>query len=142
MYQKILVPLDGSAKAEKALLQAINLAKLTQGSITLLHVISELSPYLNDGLGGAYQQVYQDLQVTGENILEKVQQKYVSEGVVLEGKIVWGNAAEEVCKEAEDNNYDLIIMGSRGLSEVKGFIMGSVSNRVVRHAVCPVLIVR
>ncbi len=142
MYQKILVPLDGSAKAEEALRHAINLARLTQGSITLLHVLSELPAYLDDGLGGAYHQVYQDLQITGENILEKVQQKYASEGVILEGKIVWGNAAEEVCKEAKNNNYDLVVMGSRGLSEIKGFIMGSVSNRVVRHAACPVLIVR
>ncbi len=142
MYQKILVPLDGSAKAEEALIHAINLAKLTKGNITLLHVISELPPYLDDGLGGAYQQVYQDLQMTGENILEKVQQKYASEGVVMESKIVWGNASEEICKESKENNYDLVVMGSRGLSEIKGFIMGSVSNRVVRHASCPVLIAR
>lgn len=142
MYKKIMVPLDGSDQAENALIQAIQLAKVMNSTITLYHVIPLLPPYVNDGFGGAYQQVYQDLQITGEDILEKAQQKYSLEGVPLDSKIIWGNAAEEICREAEKENYDLVVMGSRGLGEIKGFIMGSVSNRVVRYAKCPVLIVR
>jgi len=48
----------------------------------------------------------------------------------------------EICREAKEGRFDLVIMGSRGLGEIKGYLMGSVSNRVVRHASCPVLIVR
>jgi len=61
---------------------------------------------------------------------------------VFDYEIVVGQPADEICKKAKDGGYDLLVMGNRGLGEIKGYLMGSVSNRVIRHAVCPVLIVR
>ncbi len=142
MYKKIMVPLDGSDQAEEAAVHAVQLAKIAGAAVTLYHVIPALPPYVNDGLGGAYQQVYEDLQNTGDEILAKAKERFSGEGVAVDTKIVWGNPAEEICKEAKGGDFDLIVMGSRGLGEIKGFIIGSVSNRVVRHADIPVLIVR
>ena len=55
---------------------------------------------------------------------------------------VSGNPAETICSIAEKEKFDMIVMGSRGLSEIKSFFMGGVSDKVSHHAVCPVLIVR
>jgi nucleotide-binding universal stress UspA family protein len=57
-------------------------------------------------------------------------------------KPVRGNPAEVICKIVEEEGFDLIVMGSRGLSGMESFFMGGVSDKVCRHAVCPVLIVR
>ena len=145
MYKKILVPLDGSEKASAAAGKAVELASIVGAEVTMFHVIPALPPYVNrygEHLGGAYQQIHNELQATGEEILQKAQDDFAKSGVKLNVKILWGNPAEEICREAKEGDFDLIVMGSRGLGEIKGFIMGSVSNRVVRHAPTPVLIVR
>lgn len=145
MYKKILVPLDGSEKANDAAEHAVELAARIGAEVTLYHVIPALPPYVNrygDHLGGAYQQIHNELQATGEETLQKARANFAKSGVKLDVKILWGNPAEEICREAKEGDFDLIVMGSRGLGEIKGFIMGSVSNRVVRHASTPVLVVR
>jgi nucleotide-binding universal stress UspA family protein len=145
MYKKILVPMDGSEKANAAAEHAIELAAKIGAEVTLYHVIPALTPYVNrysDNMGDAYQQIQNELQTTGEDTLQKAQDNYAKSGVKLDTKILWGNPAEEICREARERGFDLIVMGSRGLGEISGFIMGSVSRRVARHASTPVLIVR
>jgi nucleotide-binding universal stress UspA family protein len=75
-------------------------------------------------------------------ILNDVYERLKDMGVPLETKLVWGNPADIICEEAKEAKYDLIVMGSRGLSQIKSYLLGSVSSRVTRHAPCPVLIVR
>ncbi|MFZ5595617.1 MAG: universal stress protein [Bacillota bacterium] len=145
MYKKILVPLDGSFRASIAAEQAVQLAKLMNSEVMFLHVIPSISPYVGQYAGkseGAYEQIHNDLQNIGEEILRKAMEDFGSYGVSLDAKKIWGNPAAEICREAKEGRYDLIVMSSRGLGEVKGYLMGSTSNRVVRHALCPVLIVR
>lgn len=142
MYKKILVPLDGSEKANAAAEHAIELAAKLGAEVTLYHVMPALSPYGNSNLNGAYQQIHNEIQATGEETLQKAQDNFAKSGVKLDIKVIWGDPAEEICREARERGFDLIVMGSRGLGEIRGFIMGSVSNRVVRHASTPVLIVR
>ncbi|MFZ5651155.1 MAG: universal stress protein [Bacillota bacterium] len=145
MYRKILVPLDGSARAKVAAEHALELAKKMSAELLLLHVIPALPPYVNkysDRLGGTYQQIHDELQAAGEDLLARAKEEFGKSGINIETRIIWGNPAVEICREAKDGRFDVIIMGSRGLGEIKGYLMGSVSNRVVRHASCPVLIVR
>ncbi|MCL6610654.1 MAG: universal stress protein [Peptococcaceae bacterium] len=145
MYKKILVPLDGSLRAKVAAEHAMELAKSMDSEVLFLHVIPALPPYVNkysDRLGGAYQQIHDELQATGEEIMEQAKTEFEKYGVKMEVKVIWGNPAMEICREAKEGRFDLVVMGSRGLGEIKGYLMGSVSNRVVRHASCPVLIVR
>ncbi len=59
----------------------------------------------------------------------------------MTARIVAGHPAETICRIAEDEKHDLIIMGRRGLSGVSSFFLGSVSDKVTHHAVCPVLVV-
>ncbi|HBV96777.1 MAG: universal stress protein UspA [Peptococcaceae bacterium BICA1-7] len=145
MYKKVLVPLDGSIRANLAAEHAMDLAKTMKAEVMFLHVIPALPPYVNsysDRLGGAYQQIHDELEATGREIMEKAKKDFENSGVSLEVKVLWGNPAMEICREAKEGRFDLVIMGSRGLGEIKGYLMGSISNRVVRHASCPVLVVR
>lgn len=145
MYIKILVPLDGSARANIAAEHALGLAQKMNARLLFLHVIPTLPPYVNkysDRLSGSYQQIHDELQSAGEGLLKKVREDFGDTGLGIDTKIIWGNPAMEICREAKEGRFDLIVMGSRGMGEIKGYLMGSVSNRVVRHAPCPVLIVR
>lgn len=75
-------------------------------------------------------------------MVKKTLDSFLPSGINLNTKILWGNPAQQICVESKEGQYDLIVMGRRGLDENTDYIMGSISNRVVRHASCPVLIVR
>lgn len=140
MYKKILVPLDGSIIADLAAEHAVDLAKLLAAEVTFLHVISVRANI--DRSGEGYHGIYQDLLIKGQEIIKNAEEAYGSFGVSINGKLIWGNPLEGICMEAKEGRYDLIVMGSRGLSEIKGFLIGGVINKVVRYAPCPVLVVR
>ncbi len=145
MYKKLLVPLDGSPQAWRASEYAIKLAECMGSEVMFLHVIPALPPYenyQNQQQTGTYQQIHNDLLISGREIIEQAKQDFGKSSINVGFKMLWGNPAMEICRLAKDENYDLIIMGNRGLGSVKGYLMGSISNRVVRHASCPVMIVR
>jgi len=127
---KILVAVDGSETAEKALEYAVQLAKKHKAKVTLLNVgeskIFGLKPEVARKIG--------------ESILSDAAAK--TKGFKLNTRLEFGNAAETIIEIAEKENYDLIVVGSRGLSSVKRFFLGSVSDDVSHHAKCSVLIAR
>ncbi|CCO06982.1 universal stress protein [Desulforamulus hydrothermalis] len=145
MYKKILVPLDGSERARKALSHAVELAAKLAAKITLMHVVPSLPPYVNtavDRLGQAQQAIVEELMKNGQELLDQYISMFSGNNIAVDTFIVMGQPADEILEKARAENYDLIILGSRGLGEIKGYLMGSVSNRVSRHASCPVLIIR
>jgi len=127
---KILVAVDGSESAGKALEYVSQLAKKHKAKVTLLNVqeskIFDLKPEVARKLG--------------ENILSDAATKV--KGLKLSTQLEFGNPPETIIEVAEKGNYDLIVVGSRGLSNVKRFFLGSVSDDVSHHAKCSVLIVR
>jgi len=127
---KILVAIDGSESAKKALEYAVQLAKKHKAKITLLNVgeskIFGLKPEVARKIG--------------ESILFDAAAK-VKE-LKLNTQLEFGNPAETIIEVAEKGNYDLIVVGNRGLSSVKRFFLGSVSDDVSHHAKSSVLIVR
>ncbi|KJS00497.1 MAG: universal stress protein UspA [Peptococcaceae bacterium BRH_c4a] len=145
MYKKIMVPTDGSKKSELAVQQGIQLAGVLKAVVVVLHVIPEIptlvTPY-PDQPGGFLSGLSEELDRSGEEILEKAKDKYADSGVDFQTKLLRGSAAHEICNEAKKGQYDLIVMASRGMGEIQGYLMGSVSNRVVRRAGCSVLIIR
>lgn len=145
MYRKILVPLDGSERAEKALTHTVELARKLGSKVTLIHVVPSLPPYVNtavDRLGHAQQSIVDELIRNGKELLDQYASSVSDKGIEVDTYTVMGQPADEILEKAISENYDLIVLGSRGLGEIKGYIMGSVSNRVSRHASCPVLIIR
>ncbi|MGI6648164.1 MAG: universal stress protein [Bacillota bacterium] len=146
MLKKILVPTDGSKSAIKAVTYARQM--LQEGiaeKITLLHVgpaIEERWGYY--GLANAdvelrYQCVLSD---EGKRILRISKRPFEEAGLPVEVIHLCGDSAETIISYAEENKFDLIVIGSRGLNKLAELLLGSVCDRVIRLSTVPVLIVR
>ncbi|MCW4024275.1 MAG: universal stress protein [Candidatus Bathyarchaeota archaeon] len=138
MYKKILVPLDGSAHATRALQEAIKVAKMTQGTITLLNV----TPTGSSVISTTKQKFYEILQNEGKNALAAGKKLAASAGLEVEVMLVEGDAIGQITKTAKNGNYDLIVMGARGIGTLSELVLGSVSHGVIKNAHCPVLVTR
>jgi nucleotide-binding universal stress UspA family protein len=118
--------------------------------VTLLAVVEEpvYSAFWSDGLIAPEVllppsgELREELDRRAEEMLAESAEPLRAAGLEAQPRIRFGNTAAEILAEAEEGGYDLIIMGSHGRGVLGGFLLGSVSNRVVHHAKCPVLIVR
>lgn len=138
---KILVAIDGSNNSERALIEAKRLGECMAGDLTLITVMKPINTtyYGNISLS----------KVDDENI-EKRKQELLDnaleelEGYPGEVKTILrkGSPADEILEEAEENEYDLIVIGSRGLGAFTRTILGSVSNKVLNHANTNVLTIK
>lgn len=141
MPSKILVPVDGSQNSRRALEQAAAIAKSGGASVTLVHVVEnpptvyvESQRLLNELLAKYRQE--------SEKVLDEFEAHAEKLGVRVETAIMEGDAATNIVGYADKGNFDMIIMGSRGLGKFKEMVLGSVSSKVLHHAKCPVLIVK
>ena len=145
MISKILIPVDGSEHANKALQYALDLAEKYDATITIVHVAARLIHAYGAIHGAVSIESNASLLAEGNEILKRAREMANGSEVSIErieSKLVEGNAAEEILKMADSEQFDLIVMGSRGLNPIKAFFLGSTSNRVSHHAKCPVLIVK
>lgn len=145
MYQKILVPFDGSEHAENALRSAISLlvGREASSQITVVYVQRPLSAFAGAG-AIAYANINMDelLKEESEHIKKDAKDIISPTGIKFDAVFKAGDPATEICDIAETSNYDLIVMGSRGLGLMTGLALGSVSHKVVQHTTKPVLIVK
>jgi len=140
--KKVLVPVDSSEGACDAARLAVEMAKGTGASLHLLHVL-DTDP---DMLMGATALSREELQRARDQFA-KLAFEAVGKVIDLETlkptmEIRMGKASLEIVKYAKNENIDLIVMGSRGLSGIKEFLLGSVSSQVLHHAPCSVTVVR
>lgn len=140
-FNKILVPMDGSKHSRKALEEALYLARLCGAQIGLLHVVDlnqQISEFEQVSTGGY---IPGELKEQGYQFLAEIMED-IPEGTKIKAIVDVGSPKKIVIAVCENGGYDLIAMGSRGLSPIKQIIMGSVSQYVVQNAPCSVLIVR
>jgi nucleotide-binding universal stress UspA family protein len=140
---KILLATDGSEEAELAARTAIELAESTGSELHVVYV--ERLPNFLDGPGtiGYDSLLYAKHEEEAREVLRKlVWRVQVAGGAVAESHLRMGGVANEVVSLAEELGVGLIVMGSRGHGGIRRAFMGSVSDSVVRHAHCPVMIVR
>ena len=144
MFSRILVALDGSEFSLKALEFAIDIAKKYRSQLVLVHVVMRQIYAINPPEAGiiAGTAIVRELETEGRAILAKGDDTVRSQGLSVEVRLRQGVPAEELLRAAVDEKADLIVLGSRGLSQVKAFLLGSVSDKVSHHAKCPTLIVR
>lgn len=154
LFQKILVPLDGSEHSLKALDIAIQIAKGFGGKITLVHVYSVVAipsmvPEPSMVTAGVPVMVPIDIskvidatRKVGIRILDDGKQKVKAEKVEVETLLKEGHTVEEIIEVAKDGNFELIVIGARGISRIREMFLGSVSEGVMHHVSCPVLVVR
>jgi nucleotide-binding universal stress UspA family protein len=137
MFGKILVAVDGSQHARAALDVAIDLARRYSASLCLLHAF----PHVSDLLGTPqYEHLLAARSMIGNQLLEAAQAQ-VGDALSVETQLIEGPAAPAILRVAEDDGFELIVLGSRGHGQLAGLLLGSVSNAVAQRARCPVLIV-
>lgn len=139
LFEKILVPLDGSENSMQALENAVQIAKKFNGKIILIHVYS-ISACRHAHL--YFDKCVQALRKAGTDILVDGEKKVKAEGVQVQTLLRAGHTVEEILKAARGGKFSLIVMGARGISKIKEILMGSISDGVTRHAPCPVFVVK
>ena len=144
MFKRILIPIDGSEAAWHALSHARVLGEKFASFITIIHVIephyalpavaiSGEPPFINLSI--------EEVETTGYKLLEMARQRMEGYGE-LEATLEFGHPAERIIALAKEEDYDLIVMGSRGLSAIAGFFQGSTSSAVAHYSTVPVLLVK
>lgn len=136
--KKILVPLDGSNNSFRGLDKAISLAKQSESFITGIFVI----PNLPSELDVFRTMVNRSIHKQYDNFTKKAKEKCSKNGVNFIDIIEFGKEGPRIVSYAKKNNFDLIVMGSRGLGSVSEFFLGSTSNYVLRTSKIPVMIVK
>ena len=144
MFSRILVAVDGSPAAERALDMAIELAKNNAAKLIILHVVLQrLYPVTHTEAGMLAPTVFvSEMQAEGEGIIKKAEQQAQGKSIDYECKMMQGVPADEIIKCATNERADLVVVGSRGLNEVRAFLFGSVSDKVCHHVKCPALVIK
>ncbi|UFP96486.1 universal stress protein [Gloeobacter morelensis] len=148
---KFLVAIDGSETGLSALAKALELAKPTGASLLLLTVAEQANPTFWPGMLPTGEPLYQGpplaeleqiARSVGEAALEKGAKLCEAAGVDYRTRLEFGHARDTICEVAEQEKPDILVIGSRGLGSVQRLMLGSVSDHVIHHAHCPVLVVR
>lgn len=146
MYQRILVPTDGSATSEKALTEAIAVARLSGGRIRLLHIVDALAvAAVADGFAAYSAELLPQLREGGQQILARAQGLVTAAGISADAtlrEVVAGRVCDIVQEEAAAWQAELIVIGTHGRRGVQRLLLGSDAEQVLRTATVPVLLVR
>lgn len=138
---KILLPIDGSEASFKTTRYATALASQINASIIILHVITvpDFPRYLK-----SVDVYYEEVKKEVENWFDMIANFWQSKNLKIRTRIVTGafSVVESIVEVADKENVDIIVIGSRGRSQFKKLLLGSVTNGVVTHAKCPVLVVK
>ncbi|WP_296759676.1 universal stress protein [Roseiflexus sp.] len=137
MFRNILVAVDGSPLSSRAIDVAVDIARHYNAKLCLLHAF----PHVSDLLGTPeYERLLETRMLIGQSLIEAARTQ-VGDQVEVDVQLLEGPPAQAILRVAEEENFDLIVMGSRGHSPLVGLLLGSVSSTVAQRARCPVLIV-
>ena len=143
--KNILVPVDGSENSQRALDYAGYLAELCHASVGILHVVnlaSKVSAIGQVGTGSYVpDSILNGIQEAGQFVVDEAL-KQLPHKVSSSGFLELGSPNSTIVAFCIENNYDLIVMGSRGLGAIKQLVLGSISSYVLYHAPCPVMVVK
>lgn len=138
-FRKLLVPVDDSEHSRHAFRYALGLASTQGAHVALLHCYERIPMLI---AGEARREVVQEHTRAAEKLLAPYAKRLRDIGVEPALVIKEGDPGEVIVREATSGDYDLIVMGSRGLSDLAGVLMGSTAHHVLTEAGCPVLLVR
>ena len=153
MYKKILLPTDGSENSKKANKHALWIADKSNADIVIMYVIEPHFPELATGLPLSTlptpdERFYEEIREEGNQIidnfkqeLEDVQCKGICKNTNLKSIITEGKPSNEIVSILDKENIDLVVMGASGRHGLDRFVVGSVTERVVRNARKPVMVI-
>lgn len=157
MFNKILITVDSSNMGQKVFQEGLAIAKINQAEVLLIHVLSaeeENSPLPippditefypaagNELTRESWRQQWELYETKGVEMLQQYVEKAEKQGVKVTSQQIAGSPGKTICKVAKENHVELIVIGHRGLTGISEFLLGSVSNYVLHHAHCSVLMV-
>jgi len=139
--RNVLVPVDFSENAEAAAQYASDLAQTFGAKLHLMHVIEPAS-FVNDLSNVPFTLSDKQLEATAMTDLEALSTRFIDPGVQASWVVKRGKGYLEIVKAAKELKADMIVISTHGYTGLKHTIMGSTAERVVRHAPCPVLVLR
>ncbi|MDJ0651211.1 MAG: universal stress protein [Xenococcaceae cyanobacterium MO_188.B19] len=162
MFSKILTAIDRSPANKEVFQEALSLAKANKARLILLHVLSgeeenspimslyptvgdhymHLDPKIGRMANELYHRQWKAFETEGLDILRSFADEAIAAGVKTEFSQITGHPSSTICEFAQSCHADAIVMGRRGYAGLKEMFLGSVSNYVVHHAPCSVLLVR
>lgn len=140
--KEILVPVDGSENSVRAARFAMDLARATKAGVRMAYVFPAASVELVGMAGMSAADIEHAAQTSAQRAFDTINEAL--EGELVEGieyETALGDPAEEIIAWTERDAGMLVVIGRRGLSRMKTLLLGSVSDKVIRHAQCPVTVV-
>ena len=145
MYEKILVPVDGSRTAAQGLKEAIQLARQLRSGIRIVHVLDEMPAVPPAIYGAMYDLMLEAWRKTGTSVLKAAQALTDGAGLTVDLQLLetlGGEPGEHIVRAARDWPADLIVCGTHGRRGLRRIVMGSDAEYILRHSPVPVLLVR
>jgi len=145
MYQRILVPVDGSAASAQGLDEAIDLASHLKARVRLVHVVEPWVMVTTETSTVNVHQIAEMIRANGAALLKACEDKVRKSGVEVDSEMIeitGGAAGERIVSKAQEMDADLIVCGTHGRRGIRRAIMGSDAEYIVRRASAPVLLVR
>jgi nucleotide-binding universal stress UspA family protein len=142
-YRNIVIATDGSENTQKAVSYGIEIARLSGATVHAVYIVDTSSfssiPMSSDG---GWEAMFEILRKEGERAVSAVKYQGEAAGVDVR-EVVWeGNPSNAIIEFAENNNVDLVVMGTLGKTGLDRFLLGSVAEKVVRGSKVPVMVVR
>ncbi|MGC7873459.1 universal stress protein [Desulfosporosinus sp. SYSU MS00001] len=141
MFKRILVPTDISEYSRRALVTALNLARQFNSEVELFHVTYNPEAYWGYTVSYGLVVSQEEIDQSGEAALEAALAGIEVGDIVFHKKHISGHPASAILEEAK-RDFDLIIMGSHGHGPISGAVLGSVTQKILAHSLCPVLVVK
>ncbi|MFC7324538.1 universal stress protein [Halorubrum rutilum] len=141
LYDRILVPTDGSAEGERAVAHAVDLAAVHDATVHAIHVVDS-ARYAGMPMEASWEGVGELLRGDADEAVGAVEELAAGTDVDVETAVVEGSPSREIVRYAEGNDFDLVVMGTHGRGGIDRLLLGSVAEKVVRGSAVPVLTVR
>lgn len=139
MYQKILLAADGSEHSKRAAAEALKMAKMFRdAAVTLLYVVD----YQKARTEVLHDKQSEQLHYHRRQLLLPLEEIFNAAGVPVEVKTLHGTPGPTIIRHANENSYDIVFIGSRGLNAFQEMVLGSVSHKVAKRVQAPVIIVK
>jgi len=140
-YRNIVVATDGSENSDRAVSYGIEIAKMSGATVHAIYVV-DTSSFSSIPMDAGWEAMYEILKKEGNKAVSYVKETGEAAGVEVKEIIEEGHPSNEIIDFAENNNVDLIVMGTHGKSGIDRFLLGSVAEKVVRNSKIPVMVVR
>ncbi|MCK4652308.1 MAG: universal stress protein [Methanosarcinales archaeon] len=141
LYKKILVATDGSANTARAIKYGIELARIADADVCAVYVL-DTSACASMPMDAAWTSLYELLRAEGNEALKYVEEKCEQSSVPFEGVVLDGHPAHEIVDYANENEIDLIVMGTLGKTGLDRILLGSIASTVAHTSSVPVMIIR